>query len=218
RAVQFDVRHLKSLSQVIEDRRATNHFTNDSVSDDDLKTILHFAGQAPSGYNLQPWRFIVVREPENRKRLQKVSYGQEKVSEAAAVIIFLGMKEETKKWASDVFYEGVRRGLGHVENVEKNMKGAIDFITGFGMTTWVNKHVMISFSFAMLMAEALGYDTAPMEGFEPDKVKKEFAIPEEAEVIALLAIGKAKEPDKGYPGRFPLERIAFAEKYGMSLK
>ena len=49
-------------------------------------------------------------------------------------------------------------------------------------------------------------------------MKKEFSIPDEAEVVALLAIGKAKPPDKPYGGRFELSRIVFSEKYGEGWK
>ena len=212
---QFDIWHQKNLTQTILERRATSHFQPDPIPDEDLNEILRLAGQAPSGYNLQPWRFIVVRDLENRKHLQKVAYDQEKISEAPAVLIFIGMKKQTQDWAPDVFGEGVRRGLGRPENTEKNIKGALDFISkNVGWDIWVNRHTMIAFSFAMIAAEALGYDTAPMEGFDAAGVKREFGIPDEAEVIALLAIGKVKEPDKKFPGRLPTEKIAFAERYG----
>lgn len=69
----------------------------------------------------------------------------------------------------------------------------------------------------MLAAESYEFDTAPMEGFDPIGVKRAFGIPAEAEVVALLAIGHFKAPDKGFPGRFPLERIAFSEYYGQPL-
>ena len=203
----------RDLSEVIADRRATSHFTDEPVADDDLNKILHFAGQAPSGYNLQPWRFIVVREETNRLRLRNAAMDQEKVSEAPVVIIFVGMKEQTKKWAKEVFEEGNRRGLGRPENNDEIIQGATAAISDLGWSLWLNRHVMISFSFAMLMAESLGYDTAPMEGFDPDAVKREFGIPKEGEVVALLAIGRAKEPKKKYPGRFPLSRIAYSEKF-----
>jgi nitroreductase len=57
-----------------------------------------------------------------------------------------------------------------------------------------------------------------MEGFDPAAVKSEFGIPDEAEVVALLAIGRAAEPDKVYPGRFPIDRIVFKERYGQPWK
>jgi len=204
------------LLETIRTRRATDHFISEPVDDADLTKILEAARQAPSGYNLQPWRLIVVRDAENRKRLQNAAYNQEKISEAPVVLIFLGMKEQTKSWAKEVFEEGNRLGLGQPEKSAAIIQGATAFISNLGWELWVNRHVMIAFSFAMLAAESLGYDTAPMEGFDADAVKSEFAIPREAEVIALLAIGHAQEPDKKYPGRLPLEKIVFAEKFGQS--
>ena len=82
------------------------------------------------------------------------------------------------------------------------------------MQMWVNRHTMIALTTMMLVAESYGFDTAPMEGFDPAGVKREFGMPDEAEVCALLAIGYGQPPDKPYGGRFPLERVVFAEKYG----
>ena len=70
----------------------------------------------------------------------------------------------------------------------------------------------------MLVAEAYGFDTAPMEGFDPAGVKREFELPDEAEVCALLAIGRAAQPDKVYAGRFELDRIVYSERYGEKWK
>ncbi len=84
---------LKPITQAILDRRATIHFKSDAVPDEILEAILKFGAQSPSGYNLQPWRFIVVRDQENRKRLQKVAFMQPKVAEAPVTIICLGMKD-----------------------------------------------------------------------------------------------------------------------------
>ncbi len=53
-----------------------------------------------------------------------------------------------------------------------------------------------------------------MEGFDAAAVKREFGLPDEAEVCALLAIGRAKAPDKPYTGRFGLHEIMHSERYG----
>ena len=205
---------LKPLTQVLLQRRATSHFEPDEVPEEYLQAMLKLAAQAPSGYNLQPWRFIVVRGAENRKRLQGAAFGQPKVAEAPVVVIAIGMKEEWKKRADEVFQEGPKRGFGKPENTQKYMEGALGFLSTLPMDVWVNRHTMIAFTTLMLAAESFGFDTAPMEGFDAAAVKKEFAIPDEAEVVALLAIGKAKPPDKPYGGRFELNRIVYAEKYG----
>src|SRR5215210_6517557 len=103
---------LKPITQVLLERRATNHFKSDPVPDEYLEAILKLGAQAPSGYNLQPWRFIVVRDDENRKRLQQVAFKQPKVGEAPVVIIATGMKEEWKERADEIFKEGAERGAG----------------------------------------------------------------------------------------------------------
>ncbi|MBA2732415.1 MAG: nitroreductase family protein [Acidobacteria bacterium] len=205
---------LKSLTEVLLGRRATNHFTDEEVPEEYLNAILKFGGQAPSGYNLQPWRFIVVRDAENRKRLQKVAYNQPKIAEAPVIIIALGMKEEWKERASEVFREGAERGAGSLDTWERYRDGAISALSHAPMPLWVNRHTMIAVTTMMLVAEAYGFDTAPMEGFDAAGVRAEFGIPEEAEVCALLAIGRAAAPDKVYPGRFELDRIVYGERYG----
>ena len=82
---------------------------------------------------------------------------------------------------------------------------------------WVNRHVMIAFTTMMWTAEALGYDTAPMEGFYEDKVKSVLNIPASIRVVALLGIGKLKGPDKPYAGRHALRGVCFAEKWGEAI-
>jgi len=215
---QSDGTPLKPITQTILDRRATNRFLSDEVPEEYLNAILRLTAQAPSGYNLQPWRFVVVRDPENRKRLQKAAYNQPKVSEAPVVVIALGMKEEWKRLAPEVFHEGARRGAGNPATVDKYMQGALEFLSHQPTAAWVNRHVMIAVTTMMLAAEAYGFDTAPMEGFDAAAVKREFAVPDEAEVVALLAIGRAQPPDKPYTGRFPLDRIVFAEVFGRPWK
>jgi nitroreductase len=210
---------LKPITEVLLERRATMSFRSDEeVPEDYLKAILHFGAQAPSGYNLQPWRFIVVREAENRKRLQQVAFGQQKVAEAPVVIIAVGMKEEWKERADEVFQEGVKRGLGNPDTWQQAKEGAVQFISSMSAEMWVNRHTMIAVTTMMLVAEAYGFDTAPMEGFNGAGVKREFDIPDEGEVVALLAIGRAAGEEKAYPGRFELARIVFSERYGEAWK
>jgi nitroreductase len=206
---------LKPITEAVLERRATIHFKEgEEIPENILRAILQLGAQAPSGYNLQPWRFIVVRDAANRKRLQQVAYNQPKVAEAPVVIICLGMTEEWKERADEVFQEGAERGLGNPEAWQQARNGAIQFVSSFSPPVWVNRHTMIAVTTMMLAAEAYGFDTAPMEGFDAAGVKREFGIPDEAEVVALLAIGRAAEPDKAYPGRFELERIVYSERYG----
>ena len=73
---------------------------------------------------------------------------------------------------------------------------------------------MIAVTAMLLVAEAYGVDTAPMEGFDPEAVKREFSLPNEAEIVALLALGFAQPPDKVYGGRPALKETVHLERYG----
>lgn len=214
-----DGRPLKSLPQALLDRRATAHFKSDPVPEKILETILRFAAQAPSGYNLQPARFLVVREKENRERLKKAAMDQEKIAEAPAVIIAFAIKDDWKNYLDAIFDEGLRRGVGKAETVADVKKNARDFLeNGISAPVWLNRQTMIAFTSLMLMAEVCGLDTAPMEGFDPAAVRREFGLPENSEVIALLALGFAKEPDKAYGGRLALDEIVHDERFGRPWK
>ena len=72
----------KKLTEIVRERRATTAFSPSPVHEEDLKRILQAGLEAPSSYNMQPWRFIVVRDPEQRKRLRVAAMGQEQVEQA----------------------------------------------------------------------------------------------------------------------------------------
>lgn len=218
----------KLLSQVVRERRATPSFEPTPVHEADLKKIIEAGLAAPSGYNLQPWRFVVVRDPEQRRRLREAARNQAKVEEAPVVIAACGDKDG---WRNGDLEEMLRisaeHGFADPGSQERVRHAAISFLGGtagdaggvapdFGI--WVNRHVMIAFTHMMLMAEALGYDTAAMEGFSESKVKALLKPPESVRVVALLAIGRLKGPDKPFAGRLPMGRVVFAEEWGKPLQ
>ena len=68
----------------------------------------------------------------------------------------------------------------------------------------------------MWMAEALGYDTGPMEGFDEEQVRAVLNIPATVRVLFLLAVGRLTGEDGRYPGRLSPARTVFSETYGQS--
>lgn len=52
----------KEFWQVVLDRRSIRKYTNEQVSEEDIRLIMESARQAPSGENAQPWRFIIVKD------------------------------------------------------------------------------------------------------------------------------------------------------------
>src|ERR1700753_689004 len=89
----------KPLSQAIRERRATPSFDGAPIPAEDLRKIIEAGLSAPSGYNIQPWRFIVVQNEAQRRRLRTAAYNQAKVEEASAVIVACG---DADGWRKDL--------------------------------------------------------------------------------------------------------------------
>jgi nitroreductase len=210
----------KTLSQAIKERRATPSFDGTPIPTEDLKQILDAGLRAPSGYNMQPWRFVVVQSPEQKKKLRAASYNQGKVEEASAVIVACGDADGWRK-DLDLMLELGRKG-GMPESYAAQAQTSVpNYLSSFNtaqMQGWLNKMVMIAFTHMMLIAEVMGYDTAPMEGFEQDKVHEVLRLPLSYWVVALLAIGHSKGPDKFDGGRFEMAHTVYGEEFGKPLK
>lgn len=71
---------------IVMQRKSVRQYTNEAVSDEDIKKILTSAMQAPSACNQQPWEFVVVRERETLDKLSKVSTGAWMLSQAPLCI------------------------------------------------------------------------------------------------------------------------------------
>jgi len=210
----------KTLSEAILERRATPSFDGAPIPAEDLKQILDAGLHAPSGYNMQPWRFIVVQSPEQKRRLRSASYNQGKVEEASAVIVACGDADGWRKDLDLMLQLGRQGGMpeSYAAQARSSVPNYLSSFSSAQMQAWLNKQVMLAFTHMLLMAEVMGYDTAPMEGFEQDKVHEVLRLPLSYWVVALLAIGHLKGADKFNGGRFEMGHTVFGEEFGKPLK
>ena len=203
------------LFELVRSRRATDNFSPEPVSDSDLQEILRAGLEAPSSYNLQPWRFVVVRDLHQRRKLRAAAMDQPKVEEAPVVIVACG---DTLGWREDlkeVIRLGQEHGIGGEAWAQRKRKNVTaDLSSHRNMPMWVAKQTMIAATTMMWMAEALGYDTGPMEGFDEEQVRAVLNIPATVRVLLLLAVGHLVGEDGRYPGRLSPARTVFSEKYG----
>lgn len=218
--VENEKKTLKTLPQAIEDRRATSSFDGEPIPAEDLHVILQAGLHAPSGYNIQPWRFVVVQSEEMKRRLRAASFNQAKVEEASAVIVCCGDSDAWRKDADEIIQMGLEGGMqeSYAAQLKSHVSNFLNSLSADQMHGWLNKHVAIAMTHMMLMAEVMGYDTAPMEGFEPEKVCETLKLPMSYWVVALLAVGRAQGPDKYNGGRLSMSHSVFSEEYGRPLK
>ncbi|MFW6123798.1 MAG: nitroreductase family protein [Acidobacteriota bacterium] len=99
-----------SVFDIIKSRRSVRRYQSKPIPDEILKKVFEAARAAPSGKNLQPWKFIIVRDEEKRKKLAAASNGQSFVAQAPLVIAACGFPDRCyqhqgnymKSWPIDV--------------------------------------------------------------------------------------------------------------------
>ena len=211
---------LKTLSETIRERRSTPSFDSSDVPAEDIRMILEAGLQAPSGYNVQPWRFVVVQSAEQKKKLRAACFNQAKVEEASVVIACCGDADSWRRDADEIVRVGLDGGMseGYAAQLKSYVESYLHSLNTDQMHGWLNKQVTYAATYMMLTAESMGYDTAAMEGFEENKVREVLRLPLSYWVVSLLAVGRLKGADKYFGGRFDVNHTCFAEEFGKPLK
>jgi nitroreductase len=211
------------LKDAIEQRRAARSFRPDPIPQEILAEIFRLGVRSPSGYNLQPWRFVVVREQANKEKLKACAFDQRQVSEAPVMLICCGDRRVNQTdYIESVIQIGKEAG-GVNDAFADYMRQAIPQLFEYkpcfeSIEAWTNRHTMLAVAHLAIAAKSFGVDTCPMEGFVSAQVKDSFNIPAEVDVCCLLAMGYAAEPFKGYGGRFGIDQVFYGESFGESFQ
>ena len=184
------------------------------VPAEDLNEILAQAGTAPSAWNLQHWRFLVVTDPARKQELLPLTYNQQQTVDAPVFILVLGDREADKA-AGDIYLPLVDKGLMPKQAADTllgNIKGAYNP----NNTAWAQDEAVLNSGFAamqlMLAAKAKGYDTCPMGGIDRAGLRKLLNLPERFHIVMGRTLGKAAAP--AHPtGRLPIEQLVIKETF-----
>jgi nitroreductase len=185
------------FDQVIRTRRSIRQFKSDPVSDQAISEILEAARLSPSGSNIQPWRFVVIRSPEVRNQLREATVFRFALK--APVIIaccsdFSALEGRPERML-ELFQAGVFDDIevdGEFVPPERNRDQLLAYL---------NMNVGIAITHMMLKAVDLGMGTCWIGGFDPIKAKPILSLEDSLQVVALLPIG--------YPERIPAPRPRF---------
>ncbi len=183
------------FEQVIETRRSVHQYTDEDVDDDVLDDVFRQVKYTPSGYNLQPWEFLVLEDEENRERLQSVAGGQEQVSDAPVAIVVLGNKDPLAH-ADRVLDDWLDKGYIPDEDTRDAIRGNIEGIADLPegeRRVWTTRSTSLATMSLMYAAWDHGLATCPMEGFDADGVREEFDIGDDYEPVMLVTLGYPEE-------------------------
>lgn len=181
-------------------RYATNKFdTSKKLTEEEINELLEAMILAPSSFGLQPWRFIVVTNPEIRAELQKAGYNQPKIVEASHLIVFAVEKNIDDKFV-DTYVESISQirgvAVADLKEYEDMMKGAISARTPEQRVEWSARQAYIALGVLVVAGAVMGIDVAPMEGFDPKKFDEILGLDKmELESKVMAAIGFRSSDD-----------------------
>jgi nitroreductase len=214
-----DIQPSLGLKDSIEQRRATRAFRPDPIPAVILREIFRLGLRAPSGYNLQPWRFIVLRQQASKEKLKPCAFNQNQITQAPVVLICCGDRTVGQP---DYVESIIQLGQDHqsindayADVMRAKIPALFQNHPSFeSVEAWTNRHTMLAVAHLMIVAKGFGVDSCPMEGFETAKVKAAFNIPNTLDICCLLCLGYAKDPLKRFDGRFSYQQVCYGESYG----
>ncbi|SDZ63688.1 Nitroreductase [Evansella caseinilytica] len=206
--------HHSKLFQTMEDRHSVKQYEKGfDISEQEKKQMLTAATLAPSAWNLQHWKFLVIEAEEKKEQLLPIAYNQSQVVESSFTVAVLGDLEANKN-AEAVYQTAVENRL-MPEEVKNTLVGQINGAYERG-GTFARDAAFLNASLAamniMLAAKGLGYDTCPIGGFNGAEFVKAFHVPERYVPVMLITVGKAAKP--AYPSsRFSLEDVVVKNSF-----
>jgi len=199
-----------NVLNAIKMRRAVKHFDpNHTMTPEEEKILMEAALMAPTAFNIQNWRFVLVKNPELRKQIREVSWNQAQVTDASLLVILCG---DTRSWEKSPD----RYWVNAPEEVQNFIVPAIDqYYRGREVVQRdeVMRSCGITAQTLMLAAKELGYDSCPMDGFDFDAVGKLINLPEDHVVTMFVAIGKGMKPAWPRGGQLPMSEVVIENKF-----
>ncbi|WP_410770446.1 nitroreductase family protein [Fontibacillus sp. BL9] len=195
---------MSDFTTLLQNRRSANKFLKGvEIPDKDLDAIFNLVKYAPSAFNLQHTRYVVVKNPELKEKVYEAANKQYKVQTASAVIAVLGDPEAYKDVA--MLNEGLLNlGVLSKQEYDMTVDSTLAFYEERGETFQREdaiRNASLSAMQMMLIAKDLGWDTCPMIGFDPEALREALDIPEAYVPVMLIAIGKedrSSQRPRGY--------------------
>ncbi|EHB63537.1 MULTISPECIES: nitroreductase family protein [Paenibacillus] len=195
---------MNDLTTLIKSRRSANRFIEGiDIPDRTLDDIFNEVKYAPSAFNLQHARYVVVKAPDLKDKVYEAANKQHKIRTASAVIVVLGNMrayEEVGRMNEGFLSLGIIDKLEYDQTVEEVTRFYKERGESF-MRDEAIRNASLSAMMLMLVAKDKGWDTCPMIGFDPELLRKALGIPAEYVPAMLIAIGKedaAKPRPRGY--------------------
>jgi nitroreductase len=199
-----------NVFDAIQNRRAVKKFDPHHImSEQEIRQLLSLALEAPTAFNIQNWRFLLIRNPELRKQVCEAAWNQEQVTHASLLILLCA---DLSAWRD----RPERYWANATEAARDFILPAIHHYYD-GKSQVIRDEAMRSCGLAgqtiMLAAKAMGLDSCPMDGFDYDAVGKIIHLPQDHIISFMIAVGKKTQEPYSKPGQLPYEEVVKIDQF-----
>jgi len=191
-------------------RRAVKHFDPGfEIPAEDERKLLEAAIQSPTSFNIQHWRFVVVKDAELRRQIRANGNDQAQMTDASLLIV---MTADVQAWRKDPqrYWKNAPKD---VADLLVNWMGPFHEGREWLQRDEAQRSIGIAMQTLMLAAKAMGYESCPMIGFDIEKVAELINLPEDHCMGAMLAIGKGTKNPWPKPGQLALDEVVITDRF-----
>jgi len=189
---------MNTLDAIYARRAVKQYDPTHELSAEEERTLLQAAMQSPTSFNMQHWRFVLVKDKALRAQVREAAWGQPQITDASLLIV---LTAELRPWS------------------QPDSHAARDMIISFyeGNPQLQRDEVMRSVGIAgqtlMLAAKAMGYDSCPMIGFEADKVARLINLPADHAIGMIVVVGKAVQEPTPKRDKLTLDEVVVVDRF-----
>jgi len=195
---------MDTIDAIYQRRSIKQYDPEHKISPEDETKLLEAAIQAPTSFNIQHWRFVIVRDADLRQKI-RAEFGNDQAQMTDASLLII-MTADTNAWK---------------KNPERYWKNAPKDIADL-LVNWMapfhegrewlqrdeaQRSIGMAMQTLMLAAKSMGYDSCPMIGFDIEKVAELINLPEDHVMGPMVAIGKGTKDPWPKPGQLSLGEV-----------
>ncbi|MEK6898056.1 MAG: NAD(P)H-dependent oxidoreductase [Nanoarchaeota archaeon] len=185
------------FEEIVQERYATKLFDGRKVPEEKIKKLMEMIRFAPSSFNIQPWKIIVISDDKTKEKLSPASFNQPQIKSCSHLLVFCANKDiagnvdklEKLMVKSGSDKEDAKKYTDVMRNFEKNLNVEQKL-------AWAQRQMYLALGNAVNGAKSLEFDSCPMEGFNSEEYSKILNLPKNLVPTALCTIGYASDKQK----------------------
>lgn len=197
--------------EAIYQRRAVKQFDpNFSLSLQQEERLLEAAIQSPTSFNIQHWRFVLLRDPQLRQRI-RTEFGndQAQITDASLLVLMTADMQAWRKQPDRYWVNAPKE----VADLLVNWMGPFHEGREWLQRDEAQRSIGMALQTLMLAAKSMELDSCPMIGFDIEAVAQLVNLPEDHVMGPMLAIGKGTKEPWPKPGQLPLTELVFEDHF-----